>query len=117
MEKVIKDGKVAVLYSPNYGAGWSTANRKSLTDTGILLFDPVIVVLVEKYENGEISHSDMCDKIIYYCDNKYGYGVVYYGGVCDLSIAWIPVGKEFMIKECYGHESIEYKEYVKWIKA
>ena len=24
MEKVIRDGKVAVLYSPGYGAGWST---------------------------------------------------------------------------------------------
>ena len=23
MEKVIRDGKVAVLYSPGYGAGWS----------------------------------------------------------------------------------------------
>ena len=24
MEKVIRDGKVAVLYSPGYGAGWTT---------------------------------------------------------------------------------------------
>ena len=117
MEKVIRDGKVAVLYSPNYGAGWSTSNYKNLTDTDVLLFDPVIVVLVEKCEKGEISHICMCDKIMYYCDNKYGENAVYYGGVPDLTIAWIPIGKEFRIIEYDGHESIEYKEYVKWSKA
>jgi len=112
MEKVIRDGKVAVLYSPSYGAGWSTAN-----DTDALLFDPEIVSLVEKHKNGEISHSNMCDKIMYYCDNKYGENDVYYGGVPDLTIEWIPIGKEFRVIEYDGHESIEYKEYIKWSKA
>lgn len=27
MDKVIKDGKVAVLYSPGFGAGWFTWNN------------------------------------------------------------------------------------------
>lgn len=117
MEKVIKDGKVAVLYTPNYGSGWSTSNYGNLTDKDVLLFDPVIVVLVEKYENGEISYSCMYDKIKYYCDNKYGENAVYHGGVPDLTIAWIPIGKEFRIIDYDGYESIEYKEYVKWSKA
>ena len=26
MTKCIRDGKVAILYSPGYGAGWSTWN-------------------------------------------------------------------------------------------
>ena len=109
---MIRDGKVAVLYSPSYGSGWSTAN-----DTDALLFDPEIVSLVEKHKNGEISNSNMCDKIAYYCDNKYGENEVYYGGVPDLTIEWIPVGKEFRVTEYDGHESIEYKEYIKWSKA
>ena len=117
MEKVIKDGKVAVLYSPSYGSGWSTSNDTDLINTDALLFDPEIVSLVEKYKKGEIPHSNMCDKIMYHCDNKYGENVVYYGGVCDLTIEWIDVGKEFRITEYDGHESIEYKEYVKWSKA
>lgn len=117
MEKVIRDGKVAVLYSPSYGAGWSTANHGSLNDTDVLLFDPEIVSLVEKHENGEISHMNMCDKIMYYCDNKYGENVLYYGGSGNLWIAWIPIGKEFRIAEYDGYEYIEYKEYVKWSKA
>lgn len=117
MEKVIRDGKVAVLYSPSYGAGWSTSNDTDLIDTDVLLFDSEIVLLVEKYKNGEMSYIDMCDKIMYYCDNKYGENVVYYGGVHDLAIAWIPIGNEFRVIEYDGHESIEYKEYVKWSKA
>ena len=117
MEKVIRDGKVAVLYSPSYGSGWSTSNDTDLINTDALLFDPEIVPLVEKHKNGEISHSNMCGKIMDYCDNKYGENVVYYGGVTDLTIAWIPIGKEFRITEYDGYESIEYKGYVKWSKA
>lgn len=114
MEKVIRNGKVAVLYSPNYGAGWSTSKYNKLSDPDVLLFDPEIVSLVEKHKNGEISHSNMCDKIMYYCDNKYGEGVVYYGVVGDLSIAWVPIGKEFRIKECNGYGLVNYS---KWVKA
>jgi hypothetical protein len=32
MEKVIRDGKVAVLYSPGYGAGWYSWNRDQVRD-------------------------------------------------------------------------------------
>ena len=41
MEKVIRDGKVAVLYSPGYGAGWFSWH-------GIeeLLYDPVVVGMI-----------------------------------------------------------------------
>lgn len=28
MEKLEKDGKVAILYSPGFGAGWSTWNSE-----------------------------------------------------------------------------------------
>lgn len=116
MEKVIKDGKVAVLYSPSYGPGWSTSNYHNLDDPDVLLFDPEIVSLVEKYKNGEISHSTMCDKIVYYCDNKYGENVVYYGGVGDLTIAWVTIGEEFRIRKYGCHISVEYSDW-KWIKA
>ena len=43
MEKVIRDGKVAVLYSPGYGAGWY-----SWHDIEDLLYDPAVVEMVEK---------------------------------------------------------------------
>lgn len=44
MEKVIKDGKVAVCFSPHYGAGWSTWADEKHRET--LLFHPAIVNMV-----------------------------------------------------------------------
>lgn len=41
--KVIRDGKVAVVYSPGFGDGWYTWNM----DCPELLFDPIIVQCVE----------------------------------------------------------------------
>jgi len=43
MNKLVRDGKVAVLYSPDYGSGWYTWNPNNPE----LLFDPAIVQLVE----------------------------------------------------------------------
>lgn len=42
MEKVIRDGKVAVLYSEGFGAGWSTWNE----GMNELVFHPKIVNMV-----------------------------------------------------------------------
>ena len=44
MEKVIKEGKVAVLVSPNYGAGWYSWNSGYKE----LLFHPKLVEMVEQ---------------------------------------------------------------------
>ena len=54
MEKVIRDDKVAVLYSPGYGAGWSTwCSNDDLIET--LLFHPLIVKKVESGLEKEIT--------------------------------------------------------------
>ena len=53
VNKVIRGGKVAVLYSPGYGAGWSTWGSEHKE---ILLFHPRLVEAVEK---GEHSKSQM----------------------------------------------------------
>lgn len=46
IKKVIRDGKVAILYSPGYGAGWYSWN------SGVrqCLFSPEIVAALEKGE-------------------------------------------------------------------
>ena len=54
MEKYFNaDGQVAVLYSPGYGAGWSTWNDFS----GCLIFDSRIVELVLQNKHEEITKS------------------------------------------------------------
>jgi hypothetical protein len=47
LKKVIRDGKVAVLYSPGFGAGWYSWN----SSVPQCLFSPEIVAMVEAVEN------------------------------------------------------------------
>jgi hypothetical protein len=53
MEKVIRDGKVAVLISQGWGAGWYSWHR----DKQELLFSPKLVEMVEQNRKNEISKS------------------------------------------------------------
>jgi len=102
MNKLIKDGYVAVLYSPGFGAGWYSWNYECPE----ILFDPAIVKLVEEKKFNELAT---------YVTLKYP--DIYTGGMKDLEVEWMPVGTEFKINEYDGAESIEYKENNNWIVA
>ena len=95
MEKVIRDGMVAVLYSPGYGAGWYSWNTKYPE----CLFDPNIVAMVEAGQH---------DQIEAYC--KTAHPDLLLGGTEQLQIEWLPVGTAFKIEEYDGYESIEYQD-------
>jgi len=104
MEKLIRDGKVAVIYSPGFGAGWYTWNQ---TEYGHeMLFDPVLASYVDE---GKI------DEALTYVNVRFP--EAYRGGVEDLSVQWIPVGTAFRIHEYDGNESIEVKEEMDWVVA
>lgn len=100
--KLIDNGRVAVLYSPGFGAGWSTWNRRV---PGIL-FDPAIVKFIE---------NDQLAELTTYVTLKYP--GLYTGGMQCLAVAWLSVGTEFRIKEYDGAESIEIKNEIDWITA
>ena len=102
MDKVIKDGRVAVLYSPGYGSGWYTWNQEFPE----LIFSPAIVKLVEQ---------EKFDELETYMELKYP--EVFKGGMMDLEIEWVPVGTEFRIHEYDGSENIELKEDLNWLTA
>ena len=101
MERVVRNGQVAVLFSPGFGSGWYSGH-------GIeeLLFDPSIVQWLEA---GEL------DKIENYVTLKYPNE--YFGGLDNLRIQWMPEGTEFRISEYDGAESIKYKNKEHWITA
>ena len=100
--KLIDNGRVAVLYSPGFGAGWSTWNQ------GVpeILFDPAIVKFIENDQMAELTT---------YVTLKYP--GLYTGGMDSLAVAWLPVGANFRIIEYDGSESIEIKEDIDWITA
>jgi hypothetical protein len=101
MNKLVRDGKVAVLVSPDYGAGWYSWHLNEE-----LLYDPSIVQWLE---------SEEFDKIENYLTLKYPNE--YFGKLEDLTVVWIDQGTEFRITEYDGAESIELKDQTKWLVA
>jgi hypothetical protein len=101
MNKVIRDGFVAVIYSPGYGAGWYTWHN-----IPELVYDPTIVEMIEQ---------DRLNDIEAYCESQWP--DVYLSDVEDLRITWIKEGREFIIEEYDGNESIRFKEDAHWLVA
>lgn len=98
MEKIVRDGKVAVAVSRGYGAGWSTWNEVNPMDAR---FNQLFL------DGAGHEAADLCDEL----------DLGYAGGASDVEIVWVPVGTEFQITEYDGSESIEYKDDIAWEKA
>ena len=96
MDKLIRDNKVAVLYSPDFGSGWYSWNNQYPE----ILFDPFIVKMVEDNTSYET--------IMLYCEEKYPGG--YFGGASDLEIEWVDIGRDFRIDEYDGNETITFRD-------
>ena len=95
MEKVIRNGQVAVLYSPGFGAGWYSWNSEKE-----LLFHPKLVEMVENNKQKEITE-EFCKDLL----NTDDYICVL--GAEGLQIEWLDEGTAFIINEYDGSESIE----------
>lgn len=93
MDKLVRDGKVAVLYSPGFGAGWSTWIRGENEEK--VLFDPDIAaaVLDEDYF--------LAQRI---AEERYPEECLL--GLDGLTVAWVPQGAQFEITEYDGSEGL-----------
>lgn len=100
MEKLIKDGMVAVLVSRGYGAGWSTW----MSDYPECLFDPVLAQMI----------IDGADEMEIATVAQKRYPDAYLGGLDGLDVEWLPVGTKFRVDEYDGAESIEYLGDIYW---
>lgn len=94
MEKVIRNGQVAVLISGGYGAGWYTWSSQHQE----LLFHPKLVAMVESGNQDEINSE--------WLEKELGISGVYCGGAKDLHIEWLPEGTAFEVEEYDGSESL-----------
>lgn len=102
MQKYIKDGKVAILVSPGFGAGWSTWEGKALA------YDRRVV---EKFFEGTPA-KEMQEYL-----NSIGYKNIYMGGYDHLIVKWLPVGTKYRITEYDGAENLETIESIEWETA
>jgi hypothetical protein len=97
-EKVIRNGMVAVLYSPGYGGAWSSWQHEDKISE-FVTFDRRLV------EAAECGASDnevgtMLEEI---------FGTEFYistSGWSDIKIQWLPIGTRFEITQYDGSESI-----------
>lgn len=105
MNKVIRDGNMAVIYSPGFGAGWYSWN----TEYPGILYDPRVV---EWIENGKNFKEE--DDLVDYLQQTYPDG---YFSLGDLSIRWLSLGTMFRIDEYDGSESIVIKDRQDWLVA
>ena len=116
VEKYIReDGKVAVLVSPGYGAGWSTWNYSN--DRDFLLFDKTLVEMVLEFDSQEPKNEHSLE-IFKEKVNAYLVGVgigIYLGGLSDVCVEWLNPGTEFVIDEQDGYECLVLKEETQWI--
>jgi hypothetical protein len=103
MGKCIRDGKVAILYSPGYGAGWSSDNEDKFKE--FLLHDEKLVELVETNQR---------DKIEDYVKSVFPGENFIFHGVYNLEIEWVEKGTQFRIDEYDGYEDIIYNHDDYW---
>ena len=93
MNKVVKNGRVAVLYSPGYGAGWSTWASDEYKEW--LCMDAQLVKAF--LDGGSKAVTNIVEEL---------YPDVYTGGADQLQVRWIDEGRQFEIEEYDGSESI-----------
>lgn len=91
-EKYIKDGSIGVLYSPGFGAGFSTWGEPEMA------YDKDLVSAF--IDGGHLKLREETEK---------KYPGRYLGGLENVEIEWVPQGVGFRISEYDGNESIEYQ--------
>ena len=95
--KFIRDGKVAVLVSHDYGAGWYSWNQ----DHEGLMFNPTLVQMVLDGLENEIDQEVVFEALGLNEDDH-----IYTGGRAGLSVHWLEIGTKFEITEYDGYESL-----------
>ena len=105
--RLIQNGKVAVIYSPGFGAGWSTWNTEDNEYGEELIFDPGLADLIISGRSQE--------QIEAYVTLKWP--GAYIGGLRDAQVEWVVQGIEFKITEYDGSESLQFRDSDEWITA
>jgi len=82
-------GEVGILYSPGYGAGWSTWGCADMA---------VDARLVSAFDNRDLKLLEQLAEELY--PNEY------LGGMEDLEVKWLEKGTKFRISEYDGFEAI-----------
>lgn len=103
MQKVIRDGKVAVLVSPGWGSGFSTEiDEEDYPEIRAqAVFHPRWVQWVEE---GKKEDPERIKALVWGVDK-------FFVDTTNLTIEWVDEGTWFTIRQVDGHEFISYDVY------
>lgn len=104
----------AVLISPGYGSGWFTDNCSYPE----IAYDREIIAWYsslspEYIDEVKIRGTD-ANKYASSLFTSLGYNDIYFGGLKENMIRWIPIGSIWRIREYDGAEYIEYLDLKEW---
>jgi hypothetical protein len=103
--KLIRDGKVAVIYSPGFGAGWSTWSGAGMAER--MMFCPELAEAIERGASSEERRA-IAERL---------FPDEYLGGLDKCRVEWLPKGTPFRINEYDGSESIKLAADMDWVAA
>lgn len=108
-----KNGKIGVLVSPGFGAGWSTWECDELAyDKRVVEFwlshkdDEEFMATVKEFGFGSVPESVAHKKAMEFF-NSIGYGSPYMGGFDDIELEYVKKGVPWRITEYDGSERLE----------
>lgn len=108
-----KNGKIGVLVSPGFGAGWSTWGYDELAyDKRVVEFwlshkdDEEFMATVDEFGFGGASESAAHKEAMEFFSSL-GYGTPYMGGFEDIELEFVEKGMPWRITEYDGSESLE----------
>ena len=107
MNKVVRNGRVAVIHSCDWGAGWY-----SWHGVEELLYLPQLVESLERpwSDTYETRTRPMLEKVL--TEHNLQTNLI-----PDLAITWVPVGSRFFVLEYDGVETVIREDEMKWITA
>jgi hypothetical protein len=94
-ERVVRNGRVAVLISPGYGAGWSSWGDDDLREE--MVFCPRLVLALEAGKPKAELHKIASEL----------FPGEYLGGIDQLRVEWVVEGEPIRITEYDGSERIQ----------
>ena len=94
---MIRDGKIGVLISPDFGSGIEDIDR----------FNDKLIQSVEAKESLERIHI-LANHL---------FPGAYLGGLQGIEVIWVKIGRSFFVHEYDGSESIWFMDEIKWLNS
>lgn len=112
MNKVVQDGKVAVIINEAYGTPWYNTHFEE-----DLVFDPYIVSLVQEMSAGKMPFDVYLEHMKTYLTDIGMNDMPVGQFLRDLVVEWVPVGSKFIIQEYDGYEYIVLEKELPWFNV